>query len=945
MTPWVGKSFLGSASDGSLPAWIGSEGLTEPCRFPCVWIGEVNVPRELVDGGRRGQLVLFVGAGASIDAPSSLPSFDRLTEDIAARASKPLHEGDLKHPDRFLGLLEDEGVRVREMVSGRLGRADSQPNRLHHAIMGLAATCPSARVVTTNFNRHLSAALATIPITMDEYMAPALPMGDDFEGLVYLHGSLTQGVRRLVLTDKDFGTAYLHDAWAARFLERMFRTRVVLFIGYSHSDVVMQYFARALGGNTSRYALTPNPEDRSWQTWGITPVGYRVDEGSHVALPIILEKWARLASMKRLEHVDRTQEIISTGIPAVPEEVSYLEDALADPEQARYFTEAARGTAWLQWAADRPEFARLSIGEADDELALTLARWVAIHFTIVDEKLSNAALEVMRVRLWNAQTWRVIVHAVCVFSLTEGVVEWIRPWFALLIERDPGASQDPGDFLTTLLASTGWREDPDTALMLLDHVTQPRLVTRPTLGFVQEPRFDVILRGTEMQLASAWKDRLPSLFPTHLSAMLAIVDHQLRGAYRLSVAANPTMTFDGISYKRVAIETIGPDTVHDTLDVLIDAARDLLLQALETHPALAQHYLDTWADAPETVLVRLAVHGWHCRNDRTFSEKLAWLAARQWLYRPGIQYELYRLLQAAMPEAGLEEAGLIVQQALEGPGDAAMDPERCARSRFDMVSWLAQSAPNAPGIAEAYGAVKGEHPDWAPDAPASINAGRTQNPFQRLRPFTVEQLHSWIRASASGAVARLEELLDSERGWGGPEFEEALRVLEQCTADYPDDGVSLLPPLTKGADALGCAGRDQRVGRSLSGRRSGRPCPGRARRIGPKPLRACDCRASGLWRPRREPDRMASLRWCPLTRCGGLGGPRPTRTAPRAGPFRGGAQQPCRPIDRILDPRRFPTWRSPGKNWTSWHWTSPTTSSTPTNRSSNRSASPKPKTS
>jgi len=161
------------------------------------------VPRELVDAGRSGELVLFVGAGASIDAPSSLPSFDRLTEDIAARASRPLKEGDLKHPDVFLGRLEDEGVRVRGMAAARLGRADSQPNRLHRAIVGLAATCPSARVVTTNFDRHLSTAFAAQPITVDEYLAPALPMGDDFEGLVYLHGSLSQEARRLVLTDKD----------------------------------------------------------------------------------------------------------------------------------------------------------------------------------------------------------------------------------------------------------------------------------------------------------------------------------------------------------------------------------------------------------------------------------------------------------------------------------------------------------------------------------------------------------------------------------------------------------------------------------------------------------------------------------------------------------------------------------------------------------------------
>ncbi|OMC21142.1 hypothetical protein A5736_00585 [Mycobacterium sp. SP-6446] len=54
------------------------------------------------------------------------------------------------------------------------------------------------------------------------YLGPALPMGDDFTGIVYIHGRLDQEHRRLVATDEDFGKAYLNDAWAARFLDRMF---------------------------------------------------------------------------------------------------------------------------------------------------------------------------------------------------------------------------------------------------------------------------------------------------------------------------------------------------------------------------------------------------------------------------------------------------------------------------------------------------------------------------------------------------------------------------------------------------------------------------------------------------------------------------------------------------------------------------------------------------
>ena len=48
-----------------------------------MWFGDVEMPRELVNAQEAGQLVIFVGAGASIGHPSDLPSFGRLTEIIS----------------------------------------------------------------------------------------------------------------------------------------------------------------------------------------------------------------------------------------------------------------------------------------------------------------------------------------------------------------------------------------------------------------------------------------------------------------------------------------------------------------------------------------------------------------------------------------------------------------------------------------------------------------------------------------------------------------------------------------------------------------------------------------------------------------------------------------------------------------------------------------------
>jgi hypothetical protein len=98
------------------------------------------------------------------------------------------------------------------------------------------------RIVTTNFDPYFSRAIKRLKIKSREYVAPALPLGDSFDGLVYLHGKIPMADGdTMVLTDRDFGEAYVTNGWASRFLTKMFGTYNVLFVGYSGTDTVMRY--------------------------------------------------------------------------------------------------------------------------------------------------------------------------------------------------------------------------------------------------------------------------------------------------------------------------------------------------------------------------------------------------------------------------------------------------------------------------------------------------------------------------------------------------------------------------------------------------------------------------------------------------------------------------------------------------------------------------------
>ena len=53
----------------------------------------------------------------------------------------------------------------------------------------------------------------------------------------------------MVLTDADFGRAYLTEGWARRFLVELFRSFTVLFVGYSHNDIDHELYGAGLAGS------------------------------------------------------------------------------------------------------------------------------------------------------------------------------------------------------------------------------------------------------------------------------------------------------------------------------------------------------------------------------------------------------------------------------------------------------------------------------------------------------------------------------------------------------------------------------------------------------------------------------------------------------------------------------------------------------------------------
>ena len=240
--------------------------------------GKVEFNDELIKALLNDNLVIFAGAGVSIREPSSLPSFHDLLRGIEThfQVAKSPNES----ADQFLGRLETQSHNIRAYIVNQL--APTAPNQLHSDLLDISARGAEPKLVTTNFDRLFEETVKgrELQSSARVYTAPALPPGGRFAGIVNIHGTIDLP-DDMVLTDADIGRAYLEERWALEFLQGIFRTQHVLFVGYSHQDPIVQYLARAMptGNNPARRFILTHQQAalaQNWNSLGLEPIIYRL---------------------------------------------------------------------------------------------------------------------------------------------------------------------------------------------------------------------------------------------------------------------------------------------------------------------------------------------------------------------------------------------------------------------------------------------------------------------------------------------------------------------------------------------------------------------------------------------------------------------------------------------------------------------------------------------
>ncbi len=668
------------------------------------------------------RLVLFCGAGVSAAPPSLLPGFRGLAEEIAGELGRSdLIPSDPDEPVQFdlvMGELNELQHDVHARVSSRL-RSTVEPNSYHFDLLQLTSGQGRVpRIVTTNFDLLFEIAAARLDISLPVNLAPALPLGNQFDGLVHLHGPVDPSPsHRMVVTDIDFGQAYITDGWATQFLTRMFENYTVVFIGYSADDTVMRYLARALPaeGNTrfafmeAEQATTMKPK---WERLGVRPIPYPSPaDARHLSLQNFIKHWHERVRATPQQRFDLVQAIVQRGPEDLPISERELRWLLGEWEYAQHFMNASDPAVWIQ-RLDELDI----VGDLFDPAAPAtevLAAWAQWAARALQTDDGTAFLSVVS-RHDGHLAWTMW------FQIWVRLYQDYKPvnqhrQLLLLLAADQ-LSRD-NERLSGLLRPVA-EKDSQAAEILLHHLLTPKLKFRPRRGWLGGRD------SLDTDLALGWKNSsIRDAWPT-LLAQLSDPDHLLSIVLDLIREVEATESlFSGndrryaLSLRRRQVDGIERYGRDDPYVLVVDIARDLLREFVRSEGTQrAIRYLDSSSE----MIRRLALDALAEARSGEADTLLRLMIDRDLIFGIATKPEAYRLMRSSYRHASAEVKAELITHIRES---AAPEREEEVRDyeRYNALVWLRDGLPADDPVVAALADEQRQHGDFGPREHPDLN--------------------------------------------------------------------------------------------------------------------------------------------------------------------------------------------------------------------------------
>lgn len=611
----------------------------------------VDLPNQLLQSLTSDRLVVFVGAGVSMQAyqeqpPDTwYPGFKELAKVIAERLSRSITEreqGYLEngYVDRLLGEWDDQKGDVRGHAANILQANEAgQRLDLHRAIIRLFKGNPIPRIVTTNFDRLLIRALEAEGMTRGGRwsisLAPALPPARRFTGICYLHGSVDEP-QDMVLTDKDIGRAYMDEGWALRFAHSMFQQFDVLFVGYSLEDPPLRYLSLALEGTAEqrRWALLPEDTSTSdkaqiegdWVRRHVDPIWYPARNSDYRALERTIDAWG--ADNYR-SFLDRRNVLVRFGKTKPdhlePHELNRAQFFLQDLPSLRDFAKASLDIEWFDKLFSWGHFDFLIKGvgkssEADGLLADRIVDWMISNpIEILDRVAEHrATINVAVFEQYCRRYEEGKATGVDVQSLRR-VLEFFRP----LIEQRR-AFVFASIFIKRMLSDLLDGGYEDNAFWLLGAAIRTHSTVTKSPNFEHEfarlegkstasiPEYELRYElQFESQLAEhTVRELFTQVFLPRIGSIGYKFSHFLTLKF-LELRATDSLgkrSDLGSHFLRQAIEPHSQNWHNDPVNFVLDLLRDCCEALLKAHRVQAERIYWFWEPLKDELIERLRIH-------------------------------------------------------------------------------------------------------------------------------------------------------------------------------------------------------------------------------------------------------------------------------------------------------------------------------------------------
>jgi hypothetical protein len=693
------------------------------------------LPRIIEDAFTTNKLVFFCGAGVSSAPPSELPGFRGLARHVATALGHPGLVPEDKNIavqfDVVMGKLNEISGDIHSRVSSRL-KAAVTPNDYHRDIWQIAiAQGNTPRLVTTNFDLLLEAAAAELSIPTAPYVAPTLPLGYDFCGLVHLHGVVDPPPStRMVLTDQDFGRAYITEGWATQFLTQMFAHYTVVLIGYSAEDSIVQYLNRALPTGTRRLAFDKSTSDRElWDRLDITPIPFpSTPDDQYGALAAFLQSWRQRVTADAAERFDAVERFVEAGVEAAESDTDAVKWMLSDSELARHFRTHAAATEWLR-ALDGVGVLDKAFSDEADPSPETMewAQWIRSSIDDDDGGTLLAVLAAHRGRM-HEHLWFQIWHKLYGdFNGTQSHRKLIFVLAAADLERDDGR--------LSALVPRIVENDPETAERLLVLLLEPTLQMKVASGW------GLWADSLETRLRLPWrtsllKDAWPRLMPAlkDRGHLLTAILNLIRSVEKTDAFFTGRERPEAISVRRQQVDDAGRSLRDDAYILVVDMGRDLLREAVQNHgTAEALRLLDDQSEMNR----RLAIDALAEARSSEGEALLSVLIQRGLPFDFRGRSEVFRLIKFAYPNSDdAAKAAFVeyIQTASGVPEEHAIN----IYSRYNVLVWLSGVAPDderVRNLRTEYEREQGFEPDPAPNLTAGFRLSDPEPPQEAERIF------------------------------------------------------------------------------------------------------------------------------------------------------------------------------------------------------------------